>query len=80
MAHFSGKFALHIVNKSQLMTKYLKKLRSWHLAPLLQRQIEGENVEIVTDSSFWAPESLWMVTAAIKSEDNCFLIGKLQQT
>ena len=28
----------------------------------------------------WATESLWMVTTAIKSEENCFLAGKLRQT
>ena len=43
-------------------------------------QIEGENVEQWQISSSWAPKSLWMVTAAMKSEDNCCLAGKLWQT
>ena len=40
---------------------------SWH--------IEGKKVEVVTDF-FWALKSLWMVTAAMKSKDICFLAGK----
>ena len=40
-------------------------------------QIEGEKVEVVTDSSSWALKSVWMVTAALKLEDNCLLAGKL---
>ena len=39
-------------------------------------QIEGEKVEVVTDSSSWAPESPWTVIAAMKSEDYCLLAGK----
>ena len=44
--------------------------------PISARQIEGEKVEVVQISSSWAPKSLWMVTAAMKSEDDCFLGGK----
>ena len=44
--------------------------------PIIGWHIEGENVEVVTDFLFWAPKSLWMVTGAMKSEDNCFLAGK----
>ena len=44
--------------------------------PITAWEIEGEKVEVVTDSSSWAPKSLWMVTAAMKSEDVCFLAGK----
>ena len=29
----------------------------------------------MTDSSSWAVKPLWTVTAAMKSEDNCFLAG-----
>ena len=43
-------------------------------------QIEGEKVEVVTNSSFWAPKSQQMVTAAMKSENTCFLAGKQGQT
>ena len=37
-------------------------------------------MQIVTNFLSWAPKSLWMVTAAMKSEDNCFLAGKQWQT
>ena len=46
-------------------------------SPVTSRQIEGEKMDVVTDFLFWAPISLQMVTAAMKSEDNCFLTGKL---
>ena len=39
--------------------------------------IEGEKVEVVTDFLFLVLKSLWMVTAAMKIEDDCFLAGKL---
>ena len=34
--------------------------------PITTWQIEGEEVEAVTDFIFWAPKSLQMVTAAMK--------------
>ena len=34
--------------------------------PITSWQINGEEVEAVTDFIFWAPKSLLMVTAAIK--------------
>ena len=39
-------------------------------------QIGREKMEVVTDFSSWAPISLQMVTAAMKSEYCCFLAGK----
>ena len=36
-------------------------------------QIDGEKVEGVTDFISWAPNSLWMVTAAMKFKDTCSL-------
>ena len=39
-------------------------------------QIDGETVETVTDFS-WAPKSLQMVTAVMKSKDACSLEEKL---
>ena len=44
-------------------------------SPIISWQIEGE--KIVTYFLSWALKSLWMVTAAIKSEDDCFLARKL---
>ena len=48
--------------------------------PITSWQIEGENVEAVTEFLFLGSESLQMVTEAMKSEDNCFLAGKWWQT
>ena len=47
--------------------------------PITSWQIEGEKVEVVSDFFFWALKSLWMVTAAMVSEDDCLLAGKLRQ-
>ena len=49
-------------------------------SPITSWQIEEGKVEAVTDFIFLAPKSLWMVTAAMKLEDACFLEEKLWQT
>ena len=36
----------------------------------------GGDEEVVTDSSSWALKSLWMVPAVMKSEDDCYSVGK----
>ena len=58
----------------KLNTKKTKIIAS---GPITSRQIEGENVEVVRDSSSWDLKSLQMVISAMKSEDVCFLAGKL---
>ena len=40
-------------------------------------EIDVETMATVTDFISWAPESLWMVTAAMKLKDVCSLEGKL---
>jgi len=40
-------------------------------------KIDGETVETVSDFTFWAPESLQMVTAAMKLKDTYSLEGRL---
>ena len=45
--------------------------------PITSWQIDREKVEAVTDFLFWVPESLQMVTAAMKLKDPCSLEGKL---
>ena len=45
--------------------------------PITSRQIDGETVETVTHFIFWAPESLQMVTAAMKLKDACSSEEKL---
>ena len=48
--------------------------------PITSWQIDGETMETVTDLFSWAPKSLWVVTAAIKLKDACFLEEKQWQT
>ena len=47
-------------------------------SPITPWQIDGEEMETVTDFIFsWAPKSLWTVTAAMKLTDACSLEEKL---
>ena len=55
------------IEKTKIMISGL--ITSW--------QIDGETVETVTDFIFWAPKSLQMVTAAMKSKGTCSLEEKL---
>ena len=45
--------------------------------PITSWQIVGETMETVTDLFSWAPNSLWMVTAAMKLKDAHSLEEKL---
>ena len=45
--------------------------------PITSWQIDGETMETVTDLFFGAPESLQMVTAAMKFKDTCSLEERL---
>ena len=45
--------------------------------PITSWQIDGEAMETVTDFIFGAPESLQMVTAAMKLKEGCSLEEKL---
>ena len=53
----------------------IQKTKIMASGPINSRQIDGEIIETVTDFFFffWAPESLEMVTAAIKLKDVCSL-------
>ena len=56
----------------------IKKTDDMASSPITQWQIDGEIMETVTDCIFsWAPESLQMVTAAMKLKDACSLQEKL---
>ena len=46
--------------------------------PITSWEIAGETVETMADFRFWAPESLQMLTAAMKLKDAYFLEGKLR--
>ena len=52
----------------------IQKTKIMASGPVTSWQIDGETV---ADFIFWAPKSLWMVTAALKLRDACPLEGKL---
>ena len=55
----------------------IKKKKEDHgIGPITSWQIGGEKVEVVTNFLFLGSKSLRTVTAAMKSEDSCFLAGK----
>ena len=55
----------------------IQKTKIMAAGPITSWQIYGETVETVTDFLFWAPQSLQMVTAAMKLKDACSLEEKL---
>ena len=55
----------------------IQKTKIMASGPITAWQIEGEKVEVVTDFLFLGSKITGLVTAAMKSEDNCFLAGKL---
>ena len=55
----------------------IQKTKIMASGPSTSWQRDGETVETVTDLIFWAPESLQMVTAAMKLIDPCSLEEKL---
>ena len=55
----------------------IQKTKIMASGPITSWQIDGETVETVSDFIFWAPESLQMVTAAMKLKDIYSLEGKL---
>ena len=64
----SGKVGLKLdTQKTKIMTS----------GPITSWQIDGETGETLTDFIFWAPKSLWMVTAVMKFKDDCSLEEKL---
>ena len=58
----------------------IQKAKIMASGPITSWQIEGEKVEAATDFIYWAPKSLWTVTAAMKLKDACSLERKLLQT
>ena len=55
----------------------IQKTKTMASGPITSWQIDGETMETVTTLFSWAPESLQMVTAAMKSKDTCSLEEKL---
>ena len=58
----------------------IQKTKIMASGPIISWQIDGETVETVSDFIFWAPKSLYMVTAAMKLKDTYSLEGKLWPT
>ena len=55
----------------------IQKTKIMASGPITSWEIDGETVETVSDLFFWAPESLQMVTAAMKLKDSDSLGEKL---
>ena len=55
----------------------IQKTKIMASSPITSWEIDGETVETVSDFIFWAPESLQMVTAAMKLKDAYSLEEKL---
>ena len=55
----------------------IQKTKIMASGPITSWQIDGETVETVAGFIFWAPESLQMVTVAMKLKDAYSLEGKL---
>ena len=53
----------------------IQKTKIMASSPITSWQIDGETMEIVTDFIFWAPKSLWIVTAARKLKDAAWKIS-----
>ena len=57
----------------------IQKTKVMESCPITSRQI-GKKWKQWQILFSWVPKSLWMVTAAMKSEDDRFLAGTLWQT
>ena len=58
----------------------IQKTKIMASGPITSWEIDGERVETMLTLFFWAPESLLMVTAAMKLKDAYSLEGKLWPT
>ena len=64
-------------NKKAGLKLNIKKTEIMASGPITSRQIDEETMETVTDFILGAPQSLQMVTAALKLKDTCSLEEKL---
>ena len=58
----------------------IQKTKITTSGPITSWEIDGETMEALSDFIFWAPKSLQMVTAAMKSKDAYSLEGNLWPT
>ena len=68
---------MKVKEESEKLKFSIQKTKIVASDPIILWQIEGENVGAVKDFLFLGSKSLWMVTAAMKLKDDCFLEGKL---
>ena len=66
-----------VESKKVVLKLNIQKTKIVASGPITLWEIDGETVETVSDLCFWAPKSLQMVIAAIKSKDTYSLEGKL---
>ena len=55
----------------------IQKTKIMAFGPITSWQMDEDTMETVTDFILWPPESLQMVTAAVKLKDGCSLKGEL---
>ena len=58
----------------------IQKTKTMASDPITSWQIDVKTMEAERDFIFWAPKSLQMVTAAMKSKDTCSVEEKLWPT
>ena len=66
-----------LFSKLLLLKLNIQKTKIMASGPITSWEMDGETVETVSDSIFWAPKSLQMVTAAMKLKDAYSLEEKL---
>ena len=54
----------------------IQKAKIMASSPISLRQIDGDKGKVMAYLSSWDPKSLWMVIAATKLKDACFLEEK----
>ena len=70
-------FPIYLPGGNGIIKLNIQKTKIMASSPITSWQTDGETVETVSDFIFWAPESLQMVTAAMKLKDAYSLEGKL---
>ena len=66
-------------DESEKADSAFRKKRSWHPVPSLHGKQMGKQWKQWQTLFSWAPESLHVVTTAVKVKDTCFLEEKLWQ-
>ena len=70
---------MKLKDESEKADSTFRKQRSWHPVPSLHGKQMGKQWKQWQTLFSWAPESLHVVTTAVKVKDTCFLEEKLWQ-